>query len=587
MTVTIPRTDPAIRIDYNRRDRELVLITPFSERATCSALSSRRWDKKTNTWRVPMILPNAEEVARVFEGRATWTEQAMGELSKLRSTIGEFMALKDRLDITAEDTGYRWRTRPFNHQASGTAAILARDRVCVFDEMGLGKSKEVIDAAVERLRRRQCSRVVVLCPTSLKFNWGGDEPRGILGEIQKHALEPYGEFSGVLVVDGSPKKRAEQLATAFEKQWIIINYELAKIHSDLLKQLAQDQYLVCDEAHRLKNIKTQTYKTVKSLRPRFLNLLSGTPVANTPVDVYALADLTEPGLLGASYGAFVKRFTRKGGFEGREIVGYKDLNEVRARVKTISIRRRKDILEGLPPKVYETRIIEMAGDQKKEYIRMRDDMVAFYRAMPEEDFLLQAPQAITQLLRLQQIADGFLAVADRTPQWYNSQPKLDALDEIVEEVCEREKKKLVIWSRFKPVTDFVAKRYAHLGSVRMSGEIGAKDRSEIVNRFRTQDDCKVFVSQVHTGGLGLTLTEANTQVFIDRWWSPAVNEQAEDRLHRIGTKGTVLVVTLMCRESIDENVMRMLHDKRRWADEVTGDKSVQLSKSDVLNLLGA
>ena len=74
MTVTIPRTDPAIRIDYNRRDRELVLITPFSERATCSALSSRRWDKKTNTWRVPMILPNAEEVARVFEGRAVFSD---------------------------------------------------------------------------------------------------------------------------------------------------------------------------------------------------------------------------------------------------------------------------------------------------------------------------------------------------------------------------------------------------------------------------------------------------------------------------------------------------------------------------------
>lgn len=590
MTVVVPSTDMQVRIDINRRDNEMVLFTPWVMAQLCRDLTSRRWDKKTNTWRVPLILPAVEEVVKAFDGHhPIYSESALAMISKLRTTVGEFMAVKDRLDFEPEDTGYKWKTRPRHHQVSGTQATLALDRVGNFDEVGLGKSKETIDAVVERMRRRKISRAVIICPTSLKFMWGGDEARGIEGQIQIHALTDYGQFDNVLVVHGNPKQRAEQFRLAFRKQWIVINYELAKIHLDILRQLTQDQYLICDEAHRLKNQSTQTYKAVRSMKPKYLNLLTGTPVANTPVDVYALSELIQPGLLGSSFGSFARQYVIKGGYEGREVVGFKNLGKLRQAVSTISFRRKASILSDLPPKTYQMREVDMQGDQKKEYLRMRDEMYAFYKDMPETDFILQAPQAITQLLRLQQIADGFIAVADRIPQWFDSQPKLDALDEIVEEVCDREKKKLVVWSRFRPVTSFIEEKYSHLKAVRLAGDVDAKERSRIIHQFKTDPDCRLFVSQVKAGGEGLTLTEANHQVFYDRWWSHSVNYQAEGRLHRIGTKGTVVVFSLACRESIDQNVIRMLADKKKWSDEVTGDEVFKaadsLTKSDVLSLL--
>lgn len=572
------------KVYYDRVNDEVIVDVPYHYKDLCKSLKSKRWDKETQTWRVPTNIPALEDLLIKFTDRAEIDPRVHQVLEKKRGESWIFFALKDKNDLRPEDASYKFHTQPFPHQVSGTEAILRRNKVLLLDQMGLGKSKQMIDAAVERMRRGQIVRGIVICPSSLKWNWKN--------EIMLHAPEG---FRRVVVIDGDRKKRDAQWKEASQEkaQWIIINYESARIHPAEMARASKGQMLMADEAHKIKNMKAAATKVVHAIAPAvpYIVLATGTPIANKPEDVYSLTQLVEPGLLGSSLWAFLDNYTVKGGFEGRQIVGYQNLGEFRKRLNTVSIRRLKEQVMDMPPKTYERRDVVMADDQLREYRRMQEDMVALYKEMPERDFRLKAVNVQSQLLRLQQIADGFLQSGDHKAAWFNTQPKMAALEEIADEIlygdplADIPPGKLVIWSRFLAVTAMLEEKYKKHGAVRIYGDVPTQERFALVDRFQTDPSCRVLIGQVHTAGLGLNMTAAQTQVFYDRWWSPSVNEQAEDRLHRIGQRGTVTVVTLAAKDSIDERVMQMLENKKEWSDVITGD-DLRLNKRAVMMLLG-
>lgn len=558
---------------YNEREKEIVIDAPFVFREICRGLTSRRWDTATKTWRIPASLPAMEEALTKFNGHSEVHANVWGALEEKRGGFSSFTDMKERLDLKAEDAQYQWHTRPRAHQVSGTAAILLRDRVLLLDQMGLGKTKQMIDAAIDRMRGGLIDRVVVVVPASLKYNW--------IKELNKHATPA---FNKTIVIDGAKKDRPAQLVEALKARFVIINYELAMRHPMEIGQLLDGQMLICDEAHKIKNMKAKITKTIHSFDPKYSVLATGTPSANKPEDVFSLAQFTEKGLLGFTQWQFEDHFCKRGGFNNKQVVGYKNLDEFRARLATISIRRLKENVLDLPPKEYETRMAAMKGDQRREYDRMREEMVAFYKEMPEKDFRLRAVDARSQLLRMQQITDGFLAVGDRDPMFFMPNAKLTMLDEIVDDVCGNGEK-LVVWSRFLPITSMVEKRFGMYNPERIYGAVEKRERFEIVDRFEKDPSRQLLVCQIRAGGEGFDMTAAQTQVFYDLWWSPSVNEQAEDRLHRMGTRGTVSVIRLACEDSVDQYLMGMLDDKKQWSDMVTGD-DLRMTRRTMLTLLG-
>ena len=481
----------------------------------------------------------------------------------------------------AEIEGYVWETTPYPHQRVGVAFILTIDRCLLLDEMGLGKTKQAIDAACVRMDRDVIQRCLFIVPNSLKFN--------VEQEINTHAPKHY---RATVVVDGPKKRRLIALEEAMHARFVVINYEAARLHINELKMIVDGQMLVCDEAHKIKNKDAQQTKAVQALKPGYAVLMTGTPVANKPEDVFTLVDYVQPKLLGKNYWDFVDRYVMRGGFSGKEVTGYRNLDDLRERIANVSIRRLKSEVLGLPPKTYQHRVIPMLSAQASAYEKMATELRTMVEDIDGGVWESKAPMVLTQLLRLQQITDGYLAdTTDDGHKWtkWIGSSKLDALDEIVDDIVRNDGRKLLIWGRFVPVVTTITERYSDLGIAAIYGAVPTKERQAIVNRFQDLNDpLKIIVGQIQTASLGLTMTAADVEVFYDLSWSPSENLQAEDRLHRMGQKGTVSVIRLLCKETIDERMQSVLEYKTRVAGFLSGDlpeTALKFSREEILGLL--
>lgn len=543
----------------------------------CS-LPGHRWDADAKVNVFPLTSLDAIRAAfprAVLSPQLTLQQQSKEEYTKVMT---KQRALVDHIKSLprAEIKGYAWPFDPFPHQTVGVAFLLSLDRCLLLDEMGLGKSAQAITAACVRMQRGLIDRCLIIAPNTLKFN--------LAAEIEKHA---HPDFRKVVVVNGTKDQRLAQLEEGLSSPFTIINYEAVRLHINELKLIADGQMVVCDEAHKIKNRRAKVTIAVQSLKPRFAVLMTGTPIANKVEDLYTLVDYVSPRLLGKNYWEFEDRYLKKGGWQNKEIVGYKNLDELRDLLSSVSIRRLKSDVLGLPPKTRQDRFVEIDGQQRKAYEAMKEDLVAKIADMDEDEFQATASTILVQTLRLQQIADGFLSDGERV-KWVGD-AKFKELDDIVDEVVRQNGKKLVIWARFLPVVRATTERYAELGTAMIAGEVATQTRQIIVDRFQDpNDDLRIIVGQIQTASLGLTMTATDVQVFYDCSWSPSENAQAEDRLHRIGQTGSVSVVRLLARETIDERMMKLLERKEQVSKFVAGDidtMSIRFTRDEILSVL--
>lgn len=527
----------------------VLLRSDFSEREACKALPVRRWDAAAKVWQAPVShieaiaenFPNADQTQgfRLFHAASALR----------RSLVRELQALPDLPEGHALRTHLQGVPTPYPHQRVGTAFLTVRQTGLLADEMGLGKSLEAIHALVPRFQRGEISRCVVICPNSVKYVWDH--------ELATHCPAL---FNDRVLIGGDRDRRAQLLARARLTRWAIINYEAARIEPAALRDLTQGQALICDEAQALKYRQAQISKLVAALRPACLFLLTGTPVANRPEDLWHLANLVEPGLLG-DFWRFCERYCVKDFFGA--IRSYRRLDELHARVSHLYLRRRKADVLHLPLKTTSLVPIELGPEETAAYASMKELLFASLADKDDHYVRTHAPTILTQLLRLSEIADGMVRQGDDVAI-VDIPAKTQALDELVSATDG----KLVIWTRFRPVAQYLADRYS---APAYTGDLSPERRNEVVDAFQTCDEPRILVATIQAAGLGLTLTAAQTQVFYDRWWSPAVNLQAEDRLHRIGQTGTVNIYHLVARQTIDEHLSVLLQRKQAWAHRILAD----------------
>lgn len=446
-----------------------------------------------------------------------------------------------------------WTTSPYEHQYQGTSWLLANRRTMLLDEMGLGKTKEVIDAV-----RATTFGAFVVCPNSIRRSWAR--------EIDLHSGS-----KDVLILEGTSKKRLEALCNT-QARWVVVNYEslqwLEKTEPGVLGEWVKQRIVVFDEAHRLKNGLAKVTKLVSSWSPERTWLLTGTPIANKPEDLYSLVSLVRPGYLGWTWYQFERAHIIRGHFN--EIKSYRGMDVLRDKLADVSMGRRKEACLDLPEKVYSTVTCELSPGERKAYEQMYESMIAW---LDEQDLgpgdrptVTQAATWATRYLRLRQITDGLVSEgAGGAMSWSEDLTKLRTAIEAWEDAGSP---RAVVWYQWVPVGHKLEAmfRAAKANVFRVGGDVNPNNRDVMIEQWKEHGG--VLLGQMAVAGEGLNLQAADWQMFVDLPSTPKQRKQCVDRLHRIDQKHTVRIVDVVAEKTVDEVVLKTLKKKLNIADDV-------------------
>jgi len=449
----------------------------------------------------------------------------------------------------------------YAHQVDGVRTINKMTSVIVADEMGLGKSLEALTAAAVDFERKWAKRVLVICPSFLKWNWAEE-------------IEKLTSFS-FSIYHGTPTQR-QAIRDEFDADILITNYEQIVNDFDHLNAMEWDIVIV-DEAHFIKSRSSKRSKSIRALKRSRMFLLTGSPMLNRPDELWALLNACDPQRF-SSYWPFVNRFCVMGGWKSKQIVGAKNKAELRDLLREYMIRRlKKDCLD-LPDKQVIPVYVELHPDQRKVY----DQMDAELRLeIPGDPDPMEAENVMTKMLRLKQIA-----ATPATIGLPDDSYKLDRAMEMIEEFVTDpdDSTPVVVFTQFRPVQRALGARLdaADIPFWTMNGDTPKDKRIEMVNEWASSDRPGVIQIMLQMG-VGLNLTAANKAIFIDRLYVPKLNEQAEDRIHRIGADLTkpVQIFNIIAKNTVEERIERILASKRKMFDsvvEVDSSWKIQLIK---------
>ncbi|ATO48627.1 DEAD/DEAH box helicase [Brevibacillus laterosporus] len=506
-----------------------------------------------------------------------------------------------------------FKTRPWGEfQVKGFNLMVSKDFLILADDAGLGKSWQVANAIEAKKKLGHLKRGIVLAKASLLFNWRD--------EIHMHT-----NLKSV-VMAGTVNQRAKlynQLTNDEDWDVIIMSYETFRcdIHNlELLDNYRELQFCVMDEAHKIKNPNSKIGSLIHRINFRSRYVLTATPLPNSPIESFNYLRFGKR--TDYNWWQFQARYAIMGGFNGKEIVGYQNIMELKNLIQINMLRRRKkDKLKELPEVAFKKINLSMTPTQSKLYQAVKEEITEELK----DTSLDRIPSALTKLLRLQQVTDSIELIGVSPGK--NTSSKLLALDEMIEELVDSGEEKVIIFSRFRTMVELIEKRYSKYQPAVIHGDVDANgktensavrilkkkyrqewydmpeeqkrklldetmtsDRQKEVYRFQNDNDCKIFIGCTPACREGLTLTKATHVIFLDCEWSPAYVEQAFSRAHRIGQQNAVTVYYLVCEGTIDEHVQETLQRKEAMAqtmlDEGINNLDLGVAKQIIASLAG-
>lgn len=324
--------------------------------------------------------------------------------------------------------------------------------------------------------------------------------------------------------------------------------------------------------HNCKNPTSQQGKGILKVQPECRIAMTGTPLMNYPMDLYII--LKWLGYEKHAFGAFKKHYCNFGGFGGYEIIGYKNLEELQEQLSEIMLRRLKDDVLDLPEKIFVNDYVEMAAKQAVIYKE------ATSYVMSNIDRIKMSSNPLSELIRMRQ-ATGYTGILSNS---IKESAKLDRLEELVDENVANGKKVIIFsnWTQMTtPIYERLSKQYKGLS---ITGDTNDRNRQLYVHEFQNNPNYKFIVGTIGAMGTGLTLNAASTVIFVDEPWTMAAKSQAIDRAHRIGTNHSVTVITLMCKDTIDERIHELVEKKGAMSD-ILIDGNMNTNRADVLEFL--
>ena len=476
---------------------------------------------------------------------------------------------------------YKFKTKPFKHQFDAFMNSKDKEAYALFMEQGTGKSKVIIDNIAYLFRKGSIDTAIIAAPKGVYRNW-------YASEFKTHMPEDVVQFSKVCIWSPVETKKNIEELTNFLKEseklrFFIVNIEALSTDKgkNYLQRLLNtgNAFFCIDESTSIKHRTARRTKAVLKLgkMAKYRRVLTGTPVTQGPLDLWAQMNFLDEYILQSSFYAYrnaycVVRRRRTSTHSFDEIVGYQRLEELQEILKPYSYRVTKDECLDLPPKIRLKREIELNRDQKRLYHTLKKRAILEL----ESEKLVTAPLIITRILRLQQILCGFIKSDDGTEEVIpGANPRLEELLNVLEET----QGGVIIWATFRRtiqmIYDALAKKYGASNVATYYGETESEMRQEIVEGFQA-GKIKYFIGQPRTGGYGLTLTNAKTVIYFNNTYDMEVRLQSEDRAHRIGQKDKVTYIDFVCPKTIDEKILETLSNKKKLADEITGDKWKEL-----------
>jgi SNF2 family DNA or RNA helicase len=462
----------------------------------------------------------------------------------------DLVKLEDRLRLLLQPplesllaaSALRFPHPPFGYQLDGVAFLYPRQEAVLADEMGLGKTMQAITAIRLLVHQRQARRVLLVCPKPLVTNWQRE----------------FGQWAPeltVTAVEGGPTRR-RWLWRESGDAVTIANYEsVVRDRFEVCDSVNVYDLVVLDESQRIKNISGTTNEVLRSIPRRRSWALTGTPIENSIDDLAGIFEFVSPGQVDAKM---------KPRAVGRAIFDY-------------VLRRTKDaVLSDLPPKLYRDADVELTPEQAESYRLAEDEGVVHLREMKGE---LTIGHVFELVLRLKQICNFDPPTG--------ASAKMERLESDLEE-CAASGRKAIVFSQWVQTLSELKSRLARFNPAEYHGQVPNRQRDATIERFRDDPNCHVILMTYGAGSVGLNLQFASYVFLFDRWWNPAVEDQAINRAHRIGVQRAVTVTRFLTISTIEQRINEILERKRELFGSVFGESISTprggLSRDEVFSL---
>lgn len=553
-------------IQTNKKGYEIFTFTfPFNPDTILkikNTFTHYNWNKIFKVWEVPAFIENYPKLKAILpeplivdDSFQNWYTSKLIESETQQKTHRELI---DRI------SNYTFKTAPYEHQKKGFIFNIKNKSAALFYDCGLGKTKTMLDTIAFYFQNNIISKVLIVIPLSVAYTWKN--------EIPKHTDIPASDYE--LLVKYPIEVRKKLLAESNKKIYII-NYDcLPDMQTEIV--LKQFDMIIFDESTYIKSVKAARTKAALEItdgigvikegdkkihkkigRPiKYKFALTGTPFGQRIPDVYPQLKVVAPELFKESFWAFRNRYCKMGGFKGYEIVGLQNIDELQKRISQCAMVFKKEECTDLPPKVYETRTFTMSQEEIKVYKELISNLVSM---MGQNK--IEATIIITQMMKLSQITSGFVIDVEQKVNRFKDNPKLKLLHETLDELSG----KSVIWCRFKEDIKIISETLDKGSFVTFTGEDNEAKRGIALKEFQDNPACK-YILMTSAGGFGLNLQIASNVIFYSHEFSVEKRQQAEDRVHRIGNKGFVTVISLVGEDTIDEYVIDCCKQKRDVSD---------------------
>lgn len=448
----------------------------------------------------------------------------------------------------------------YPYQKEGIRLAFERGRTIIADEMGLGKTVQAIGTAELLRRTGLAERVLVVCPTSLKYQW------------QREIERFTGGITKVLVIEGNALKRREQYVS--DEPYKIVSYNCMANDVKVWGSLTTD-VLIMDEVQRLKNWKTQISIAARKIVSNYAIILSGTPLENKLEELYSVMEFADQYCLGPFWQFKNDCIVTD---ESGKVVGYKNLNRVGEQVRNRLIRRtKKQVALQMPRRQDQNLLVPMTGEQMGIHNEFKVTVANLVMKWRRMHFLSEKDRQrlLLSLSQMRMVCDSTYILDQKT----RFDTKVTETMGILQSVFESGDEKVVIFSQWERMTRLIARELdkINVGYEYLHGGIPSKDRKNLINNFTDDPDSRVFLS-TDAGSTGLNLQVASIIINLDLPWNPAVLEQRIARIYRLGQERNVQVINLVAKDTIEEQMIEKLRFKSAMFEGVldNGEDTIYL-----------
>ncbi len=442
----------------------------------------------------------------------------------------------------------------YEYQKTGVLFAARAGRALIADEMGLGKTIQAIAAAELYQQEFGASKILIVCPTSLKYQWKTEIER--FTKNKAHVVE-----GGII----SRRKQYEEVT----EPYMIVGYHTVKNDLRELNDLDID-ILILDEAQRIKNWATQTSAAIKKLKSSYAFVLTGTPIENKLEELYSIMQVIDQFRLPPLY-LFLEKYQIKDPDTGR-VVGFKDLKQISETLSDVLLRRtKKQVLKQLPGRMDKTLLVPMTEDQKIIHDEFKEVVAKLVAKWQRQRFLNEKDRKrlMLSMSQMRMVCDSTY-ILDQTTRY---DTKVNELMAILEEFFTNDDTgKVVIFSQWKRMLDLVKEEMEDrdVGYQYLHGGVPSAKRGDLLKTFKEDPNCHIFLS-TDAGGVGLNLQAASLVINLDIPWNPAVLEQRIARVWRMGQENVVQVINLVSAGTIEHRMLGVLKFKASMAKGVLDD----------------